>query len=79
MLELESSAFESMIPSLKKDDFNLVRAAQYALCSLYGRPNSSHIMIFAQGVWGLADFGLVPHDLAALQVHRMVREYLKGR
>jgi hypothetical protein len=36
-------------------------------------------MIFTQGVWGLVDLGLVPKDLAALQVHRMVREYLKGK
>ncbi|MHA1905693.1 MAG: hypothetical protein ACW98Y_00190 [Candidatus Thorarchaeota archaeon] len=79
MLDLESATFENMISSLKKDDFDLVRAAQYALCSLYGQLNSSHIMIFTQGVWGLADMKLIPQDLAALQVHRMVREYLKGR
>ncbi|MHA2423280.1 MAG: hypothetical protein ACXAEF_00700 [Candidatus Thorarchaeota archaeon] len=79
MLDLESATFEGMIPSLKKDDFTLVRAAQYALCSLYGNPNSSHIMIYTQGVWGLVDMGLIPQDLAMLQVHRMVREYLKGR
>lgn len=79
MLDLKSATFEQMIPSLKDDDIDLVRAAQYALCSLYGHPNSSHIMIYTQGVWGLADLGLVPKDLVALQVHRMVREYLKGR
>ncbi|MDF1540496.1 MAG: hypothetical protein P1Q69_16490 [Candidatus Thorarchaeota archaeon] len=79
MRDLKSSTFEGMIPSLKKDDYNLVRAAQYALCSLYGRPNSSHIMIYTQGVWGFVDMGLISQDVAALQVHRMVREYLKGR
>ncbi|MFW9850597.1 MAG: hypothetical protein ACFFF4_15805 [Candidatus Thorarchaeota archaeon] len=79
MIELDSSAFENMIPTLKKNDFNQVRAAQYALCSLYGHPNSSHIMIFTQAVWSLVDMGLISHDLAALQVHRMVRAYLKGR
>jgi len=79
MLDLKSSTFENTILTLKEDDFSLVRAAQYALCTLYGRPKSSHIMIYTQGVWGLTDYGLVPQDLAALQVHRMIREYLKGR
>jgi hypothetical protein len=79
MLDLKSVTFESIIPTLKKDDFSLVRAAQYTLSCLYGHPNSSHIMIYTQGVWGLADMGLIPQNLAALQVHRMVREYLKGR
>ena len=79
MVDLKSSTFEGMISSLKKDDYNLVRAAQYVLCSLYGGPKSSHIMIYTQGVWGLVDMELIPQDLAVLQVHRMVREYLKDR
>jgi hypothetical protein len=79
MLDLKSSAFEALIPTVKKRDWSMVRAAQYAMASLYGNPKSSHIIIFTQSSWNLADMGLIPESLAALQVHRMVRGYLKGR
>ncbi len=79
MLDLKSSSFETLIPTLKKKEWNMVRAAQYAMASLYGSSKSSHIIIFTQSTWNLVDMGIIPEGLAALQVHRMVRGYLKGR
>lgn len=79
MLDLKSSAFETLIPTMTKKDWSMVRAAQYAMASLYGSPKSSHIIIFTQSTWNLVDMGLIPEELAALQVHRMVRGYLRGR
>ncbi len=76
MIDLKASTFEEMIPKLQKKDWGLIRAAQYAFSALYGRTKSSHIMIFTQAAWNLVDIGLVPEALAALQIHRMVREYL---
>lgn len=79
ILDLKSSTFESMIPKFKKKDWEFVRAAQYTLSALYGRAKSSHIIIFTQAAWNLVDMKLVPEALTALQIHRMVREYLKGK
>lgn len=79
MTDLKASPFEELVVGLRKKDWPLVRAAQYAISALYGRSKSSHIIIFTQAAWNLVDLGLVPEALAALQAHRMVREYLKGR
>lgn len=76
MLERKSAAFEAMIPNLGKDATTLVRALQYALATLNGDMEASHPFIFTQAVWGLVDNGLIPGDLAALQVHRMLRSTL---
>lgn len=77
MMDLKSKTFEVMISDI--DDWSLIRAAQYVMASLYGQPSAAHIMIFTQGVWALADKNLISKQLATLQIHRMVREYLKGR
>jgi hypothetical protein len=79
MVDLSAETFESMIPGIKKKEWGIIRAAQYALSSLFGHPKSSHIMIFTQSAWNLVDLGLVSEGLASLQTHRMVREYLKDR
>jgi hypothetical protein len=79
MMDSSSSAFESLIPSLKEEEFQLVRASQYAMSTINGTYGASHVVIFTHAVWSLVDHKLVPVDLAALQVHRMLREYLKGR
>ncbi|MFW9933251.1 MAG: hypothetical protein ACFFDR_11395 [Candidatus Thorarchaeota archaeon] len=79
MTDLQSESFESLIPKLKRKDWGMVRAAQYAFSALYGQPKSSHIIIFTQAAWNLVDMGLVSEALVALQIHRMVREYLKGK
>ncbi len=76
MLDAKGNTFAHMILSLSKNDWQLVRAAQYAISALYGKPRSSHTLIFTQSAWGLVDLGLVSNDIAALQVHRMIREHL---
>lgn len=79
MMDSESYTFESLIPSLKEGEFQLVRASQYAMSAINGNFGASHVVIFSHAVWSLVDHGLLPADLAALQVHRMLRHYLKGR
>ena len=75
MIHRESVEFENTISDLD-DDWSLVRTLQYIMSTLLGKPGSTHVIIFAQSVWNLVDQGLVPRDLAALQVHRMLRRYL---
>jgi hypothetical protein len=79
MTSLGSTPFEEMILALSDKEFNAVRACQYALASLNGSTKSVHIIIYTQAAWDLADRGLIPKDLAALQVHRMVRDYLDAK
>ncbi|MHA1934303.1 MAG: hypothetical protein ACW97A_03385 [Candidatus Thorarchaeota archaeon] len=79
MMDLKSKSFEETIPNLKKSDFNFIRAAQYAMSAINGQPRASHVMIYTQAAWSLTDMGLVSKKLATLQVHRMLRQYLKGR
>ena len=79
MMDAKSSSFEERIPSLSDQDMNLVRAAQYAMASINGNYRASHVVIFSQAIWSLVDHGLIRSDLAALQVHRMLRQYLEGR
>ncbi len=77
MLDRRGDAFERKIPDIGKEEWNLVRAAQYAMASLNGMPNGSHVIIFAHATWNLSDLELIPQELAALQTHRMLRENLK--
>lgn len=79
MMDLKSATFEAMIPNIGSDDWESIRAAQYAMSAINGTARVSHVMIFSQAVWSLADMDLVPTSIAALQVHRMLREYLKDR
>jgi hypothetical protein len=79
IVDPRSSTFEEIIPELSESDWPLVRVAQYTLSSLYGNSKASHVMIYTQAVWSLADYESISKPLAALQVHRMLREYLKGK
>ena len=79
MLDLKSEVFESSIPKIPKKDWPIIRAAQYAMPTVNGVPPASHVTIFTHAAWSLVDYGLVSNELAALQVHRMHREYLRGR
>jgi len=76
MIHKESSEFEVSISGLEDEDWSFVRTFQYLMSTLLGEHGSTHVIIFTQSVWHLVDFGLVPRDLAALQVHRMLRQYL---
>ncbi|MFX1482221.1 MAG: hypothetical protein ACFFCP_03425 [Promethearchaeota archaeon] len=76
MTHPDSSQFEKVIKKLDDDDWPLVRTCQYLMATLLGSPGSTHVIIFTQSVWNMVDCGLVPWNLAALQVHRMLRKYL---
>ncbi|UCE11645.1 MAG: hypothetical protein JSW61_06855 [Candidatus Thorarchaeota archaeon] len=79
MMNLESNVFEQLVPSIDESEWPVIRAAQYAMASINGEPRASHVMLFTHAAWSLADKGLVPQSLAALQVHRMLRQYLERR
>jgi hypothetical protein len=76
MIHVKVDEFEKVITELDDDDWAYVRMFQYLMSTLLGDPGSTHVIIFTQSVWSLVDYGLVPQDLAALQVHRMLRKYL---
>ena len=57
-------------------DWPLVRCCQYIMATMLSEPRASHVVIFTHAAWKLVDYGLVPNDLAALQVHRMLRTHL---
>jgi hypothetical protein len=76
MFDRKSEVFEKMILDLDKDSWSIVRALQYAMAALNGDMEASHPMIFTQSVWGLVDNKLVSEDIAALQIHRMLRDNL---
>ncbi|TFG32792.1 hypothetical protein EU528_02455 [Candidatus Thorarchaeota archaeon] len=76
MFDRKSTVFEKMIYKLDKDSWSNVKALQYALAAISGDMEASHPMIFTHSVWGLVDNGLIPEDVAALQVHRMLRDSL---
>ncbi|MFW9770267.1 MAG: hypothetical protein ACFFEM_15730, partial [Candidatus Thorarchaeota archaeon] len=76
MTHTKSVEFEKAIPDISDNDWSLVRTLQYLMSTLLGNPGSTHVIIFTQSVWNLVDRGLVPQDIAALQVHRMLRRYL---
>jgi hypothetical protein len=79
MYSLKSSSFENMIMDSTTQDWPLIRAMQYAMAAITGDIEASHPLIFTQSVWGLVDNGLIPEFLAALQVHRLLREQMKDR
>ena len=76
MVDRKSAVFEEIVSNLGKESMPLVRALQYALAALNGDMEASHPLIFTQSVWGLVDNELIPEDLAAFQVHRMLRSTL---
>lgn len=76
MFHRESSVFENMILRMSKDSWSIIRALQYAMAAISGDMEASHPMIFTQAVWSLVDNGLVPENIASLQVHRMLRTHL---
>ncbi len=79
MVDLKSHTFERAIQETTNDEWDLIRASQYAMCAINGDERESHVVIFTQGMWSLADMKLISKPLAALQVHRMLRQYLKGK
>ncbi len=71
----KSSEFENRL--LEFDDkWSLVRCCQYIMATLLSEPRASHVIIFTHAAWNLVDYGLIPDDLATLQVHRMLRKHL---
>ena len=75
MTHNKSSEFEGRL--LEFDgEWSLVRCCQYAMATLLSEPRASHVIIFTHAVWNLADYDLIPSDLATLQVHRMLRKHL---
>jgi hypothetical protein len=75
MTHEKSSVFENRL--LEFDDkWSLVRCCQYIMATLLSEPRASHVMIFTHAAWNLVDYGLIPSDLATLQVHRMLRRHL---
>jgi hypothetical protein len=75
MTKDKSSEFESRL--LEFDGvWLLVRCCQYIMSTILSEPRASHVMIFTHAAWNLVDFGLIPNDLAAFQVHRMLRNHL---
>jgi hypothetical protein len=78
MISRKSAVFEKMIPELDKDSWSIVRALQYAMAAINGDIEDAHPLIFTQAVWSLVDNGLIPEEIAILQVHRMLRAYLKS-
>jgi hypothetical protein len=79
MFNPKSSVFEDVLLDTTKHDWSSIRAMQYAMATISGDMEASHPMIFTQSVWGLVDNGLISEALAALQVHRGLREQMKGR
>ncbi|KXH75020.1 MAG: hypothetical protein AM326_09330 [Candidatus Thorarchaeota archaeon SMTZ-45] len=75
MTQESSSEFESRVPEFD-DEWHLVRCCQYIMAALLSEPRAAHVMIFTHAAWSLVDHDLVPNDLAALQVHRMLRKHL---
>ncbi|MBN2230839.1 MAG: hypothetical protein JW779_14725 [Candidatus Thorarchaeota archaeon] len=78
MTEQKASSFERIILDSQDRDWSHIRTLQYFLAGGYGNMETSHPSIFTQAVWGLVDNNLIPESLAALQVHRYLREQLKG-
>jgi hypothetical protein len=75
MTHEKSSEFESRL--LEFDgEWPLVRCCQYIMATLLSEPRASHVIIFTHAAWSLVDYGLIPSDLATLQVHRMLRKHL---
>ncbi|TFG12549.1 hypothetical protein EU537_08995 [Candidatus Thorarchaeota archaeon] len=79
MMDLKSSTFEQQVQNIKAEEWPLIQSAQYAMASINGAPGASHVIIYTHSVWDLVEKDLIEPELAALQVHRMLREYLEGR
>ncbi len=79
MIDRKSASFENDIIKLEDTDWSIVRTLQYGLSAIYGDIETAHPIIFTQAVWGLVDNGLITEPVAALQVHRFLREQLKNR
>ncbi|MGD9395039.1 MAG: hypothetical protein PVJ05_01280 [Candidatus Thorarchaeota archaeon] len=75
MTHEKSSEFENRLVDFD-GEWSLVRCCQYIMATLLSEPRASHVIIFTHAAWNLVDYGLVPNDLAALQVHRMLRKHL---
>ncbi|MFX1561152.1 MAG: hypothetical protein ACFFBL_11240, partial [Promethearchaeota archaeon] len=75
MTHEKSSEFENRLPEYD-GEWSLVRCCQYIMATLLSEPRASHVMIFTHAAWSLVDHGLIPTDLATLQVHRMLRRHL---
>lgn len=71
----KSSEFESRLLEFDSD-WPLVRCCQYIMATLLSEPRASHVIIFTHAAWSLVDHGLIPSDLATLQIHRMLRKHL---
>ena len=78
MINRKSAVFEKMIPEFEKDTWTIVRSLQYAMAATLGDIEDAHPLIFTQSVWGLVDNGLIPENIAILQVHRMLRTHLSS-
>jgi len=76
MFDRKSATFEQLIPNLDDDSLSIVRALQYAMAAFSGDMEASHPLIFTQSTWNLVDNSMIPKDIAALQVHRMLRTNL---
>ena len=79
MMDLKSKAFEQYLLEASSSELDLIRVAQYAMSAINGEYSACHTTIFTQSVWNLVDQGLVSENIAALQVHRMQREYLNEK
>lgn len=79
MIHRKSSTFENIILQLDESEWPSVRVLQYGLGAIHGDIEAAHPIIFTQAVWSLVDNGLIPAPLAALQVHRLLREQLKSK
>ncbi|MBY8997189.1 MAG: hypothetical protein KGD60_05615 [Candidatus Thorarchaeota archaeon] len=75
MTHEKSSEFESRLLEFDSD-WPLVRCCQYIMATLLSEPRASHVIIFTHAAWSLVDHGLIPSDLATLQIHRMLRKHL---
>lgn len=75
MTHEKSSEFESRLLEFDSD-WPLVRGCQYIMAALLSEPRASHVIIFTHAAWNLVDYGLIPSELATLQVHRMLRKHL---
>jgi len=79
MIDRKSASFENEIAKLEDNDWSSVRTLQYGLSAIHGDIEAPHPIIFTHAVWNLVDNGLITEPVAALQVHRFLREQLEGR
>ncbi|MFW9805477.1 MAG: hypothetical protein ACFFFK_01950 [Candidatus Thorarchaeota archaeon] len=75
MTHEKSSEFENRLLEFSSD-WSLIRCCQYIMATLLSEPRASHVIIFTHAAWSLVDYDLIPNELAALQVHRMLRTHL---